>query len=259
MAKSKRFIVILMAVVLTMLSVCVVGMTACANAELSNVSITAAPTKTTYNAGEKFETAGMVVTATYADGTEKAVSNYVISPDGALTESNTSIRITYTENGVSKFATQTVIVNAGGGSIDDLGDEEGVVFQLYGEFSELLSYGIYHEIMMNFNADGTVEVWSYNYRNKRWNVDSQGTYISSGTWTKSTFLGATNISMTVGYYSSGSFMPHDESAPVASDGSLSCILIIPIGSGRSVPVSGSGDVSWADKAAFAAYCDTRAR
>jgi len=46
---------------------------------LSSIAVTTLPNKTTYNIGEPLNTAGMVVTATYSDGSREAVSGYSTS------------------------------------------------------------------------------------------------------------------------------------------------------------------------------------
>ena len=74
--------------------------------------MTTAPTNTNYTAGEKFDHAGMVVTATYSDGTTKEVTDYTFTPNAALTTNDTSIRISYTEGGVTQTTTQDITVNA---------------------------------------------------------------------------------------------------------------------------------------------------
>ena len=79
---------------------------------LSSIAVTTAPTKTIYNEGESFDSAGMVVTATYSDdSTDNVTSSCSFSPSGALSTSNTSITITYTYGGTSKTATQAITVN----------------------------------------------------------------------------------------------------------------------------------------------------
>ena len=78
---------------------------------LSSIAITTPPTKTTYNEGETFDPTGMVVTATYTDNSTEAVTGYTYSPDGALTTDDTEITISYTENDVTKTATQAITVN----------------------------------------------------------------------------------------------------------------------------------------------------
>ena len=83
---------------------------------LSSIAITTPPTKTTYTAGQSFNKAGMVVTATYSDSSTAEVTGYTVSPSGALTTSNTSVTISYTEGGVTKTATQAIAVNSSGGS-----------------------------------------------------------------------------------------------------------------------------------------------
>ncbi len=78
---------------------------------LSSIAVTTAPTKTTYNEGETFDPTGMVVTATYTDATQNAVTGYTYSPNGALTTTDTEITISYTESGVTKTTTQAITVN----------------------------------------------------------------------------------------------------------------------------------------------------
>ena len=78
--------------------------------ELSSIAITKAPVKTEYLAGDSFNKAGMIVTASYADGSSAAVSDYTISPSGALSEKDTSVTISYTEGGITKTASQAVKV-----------------------------------------------------------------------------------------------------------------------------------------------------
>lgn len=77
---------------------------------LVSIAITKAPTKTTYTVGESFNKSGMVVTATYSDGSKKVITNYTVSPSGALKTTDKKVTITYTENGVIKAAEQSITV-----------------------------------------------------------------------------------------------------------------------------------------------------
>ena len=79
---------------------------------LDSIAITTPPTKTTYTAGESFDKAGMVVTATYDDSTTAPVTSYTVSPSGALATTDTSVTVSYTEGGVTKTAAQAITVNA---------------------------------------------------------------------------------------------------------------------------------------------------
>lgn len=79
--------------------------------ELSSIAITTPPSKTAYQAGETFNPAGMVVTATYTNGATLAVGGYTY-PQTPLTDGMTSVTITYTEGGISKTATQTITVTS---------------------------------------------------------------------------------------------------------------------------------------------------
>lgn len=82
---------------------------------LQSIEITTSPTKIEYDAGEKFNPAGMVVTGTFTDenNVEKswAVTGYTYSTDD-LAEGTTSITISYTYSSVTKTANQVITVNA---------------------------------------------------------------------------------------------------------------------------------------------------
>lgn len=83
---------------------------------LDSIAVTTAPTKTKYTAGETFDPTGMVVTATYSDGTTdgttKEVTGYTFTPNAALTTNDANIIISYTEGSVTKTATQAITVKA---------------------------------------------------------------------------------------------------------------------------------------------------
>ena len=79
---------------------------------LTGISVKTAPTKVTYNEGETFDATGMVIEATYSDSTKKDVTGYTYAPTAALTTSDTTITISYTEGGVNKTCTQAITVNA---------------------------------------------------------------------------------------------------------------------------------------------------
>jgi len=84
-------------------------------AALSRISITALPTKRTFNVGESLNLAGMIVTAYYADNTYKNVTGFTASPPNgsALNTSGTfPVTITYSERGVTKSDSYTVTVGA---------------------------------------------------------------------------------------------------------------------------------------------------
>ena len=78
---------------------------------LTKIEITTPPVKTTYEYGDSFQSAGMVVTATYSDGASAAVSNYSISPTTFTSVGSQSVTISYTEHGVTKTSTTAVTVN----------------------------------------------------------------------------------------------------------------------------------------------------
>ena len=78
---------------------------------LTGLEITAPPKKTAYNAGETFDPAGMVVTATYSNGAKLENPAYTVAPSGALAVGTTTVTVTYSEGGITKTATQAISVS----------------------------------------------------------------------------------------------------------------------------------------------------
>ena len=82
---------------------------------LSSISVSTAPNKTTYTAGEYFDPTGLVITRTYSDNSSDTYtyanhsSEFEFDPDldEALTTSDTSVTITYGD----KTTTQSITVN----------------------------------------------------------------------------------------------------------------------------------------------------
>lgn len=84
---------------------------------LYSIAVTTPPNKTTYAAGDDFAPTGLVVTATFTDGTTVttatiANTSLTFTPSKALTVSVTAITISYTYNNVTKTVTQAVTVTA---------------------------------------------------------------------------------------------------------------------------------------------------
>ena len=83
---------------------------------LDNIAITTQPLNLFYAAGETFNTAGMVVRATYTNGTTATLTadEYTLSPDAGtpLTPANTKITVSYTYNGVTRTVDQPITVLA---------------------------------------------------------------------------------------------------------------------------------------------------
>ena len=89
-----------------------VAITALAVISLNSIAVTTVPTKTNYYVGELFNSAGMVVTATFSDAsTSDVTSDCVFSPNEALSSDNESITVSYTFKGVTKTTSQLITVN----------------------------------------------------------------------------------------------------------------------------------------------------
>lgn len=64
----------------------------------------------TYRAGEFFDKTGMVVVASFDDGSSKAIRGYTYTPTSALGKNNTTITVSYTKKGITKTATLTIVI-----------------------------------------------------------------------------------------------------------------------------------------------------
>lgn len=80
---------------------------------VTGISVTTAPTKTSYNTGDSFDPTGMVVTASLSTGEAenpdtwtKEITGYTVDPENNLAPANTYVTITY----ATKTATQNITV-----------------------------------------------------------------------------------------------------------------------------------------------------
>jgi hypothetical protein len=83
---------------------------------LASIAITTVPVNLLYAAGETFNPTGMVVKASYTNGTTVTLTAgaYTLSPDTSLTPADTTITVSYTEGGVTKTVGQPIRVLASG-------------------------------------------------------------------------------------------------------------------------------------------------
>lgn len=107
---------------------------------ITSIEVTQMPAKTTYIAGEKFDPAGMVVTATYANGMTRDITSYVSYHQGALSEQDSNFTISFThvlyhnqedgtamQSGVATTSPNvTITLTIGGGLLGDV-DSNGTI------------------------------------------------------------------------------------------------------------------------------------
>ena len=80
---------------------------------LKSIAVTTMPNKTKYNVGEEFDPEGMVVTATFNDGSTMTVDDYIVEPTGALANGTRSVTVSYTFGNDTKTATVPITVGTG--------------------------------------------------------------------------------------------------------------------------------------------------
>ena len=150
---------------------------------LVSISITTEPIKKAYVAGDKFDKTGMVVTATYSNGTSKMITDYTYSTT-ALTAGMTVITISYMENEIMKTAMQAITVTefvptnliatesmetirdfsiAGGSARVDLFNHNSALsFQDISQENNLVGYPINHVYAKTLNNGAFGEYFSLN-------------------------------------------------------------------------------------------------
>jgi hypothetical protein len=83
-----------------------------ADKTLSSIAITTPPAKTAYMVGESLDTAGIVVTASYSDGSRAAVRGFTVRGfDSSAAAERQTITVSYTEGSLTKTATFTVSIS----------------------------------------------------------------------------------------------------------------------------------------------------
>lgn len=98
--------------------------------EVTNISITTPPFKTSYKEGDTFDPTGMVVTATYNNGKVAVINDYNYSPNRELTTADTKVTITYTDEELTAETPITVSELSSGGAVSN---NITVKFTLYGD------------------------------------------------------------------------------------------------------------------------------
>ncbi|MHC1719282.1 MAG: MBL fold metallo-hydrolase [Clostridiaceae bacterium] len=116
---SRKFPALLMlAVLLLCLPICTVKAETPAEAdagvkEVIGIEITSAPSRTLYFEGDGFDPAGMVITASYSDGTKVEITDYTVEPAGPLSSETTKMTMAYE----GKTAEQAITVTNSNGWI----------------------------------------------------------------------------------------------------------------------------------------------
>ena len=202
---------------------------------LSSITVSTAPTKTTYTAGEHFDPAGLVITRTYSDSTSDTytysghTSEFSFSPSTStsLTTSNTSVTITYnnktcsqsiTVNPVPKTLSKIEVANAK--TSFGVGDEfsfDGIVTATFSDNStaNVTSEASFSGYDMSTSGSQTVTV-SYTYQGHTESTTYPIMVYSGGGETSQSQR--ISISKSSTYYQTGDICPTGTS----SSGSASC-------------------------------------
>ena len=195
---------------------------------LSSISVSTAPTKTTYTAGEYFDPTGLVITRTYSDSTTDTytyaghTSEFSFTPSlsTALTTSNMSVSISYG----GKSCSQVITVNAAAKTLssitisgyttsftlDDTFSFGGTVTANFSDStsSNVTSSATFSGYNMSVAGNYTVTV-SYTYSGTTRTAQYQISVVASGGGSGGTEEGSQRISASSSstYYESGDICP----------------------------------------------------
>lgn len=102
---------------------------------ISSIAVTNAPSKTSYVAGQPFDTTGMVVTATYNNGKTGVISDYTVNPSGGLTVGTNKVVVskdgkTADVNGLSVVAKVVDDLRLDNETLVNKNYDEGATFSL---------------------------------------------------------------------------------------------------------------------------------
>ena len=118
---------------------------------LESISVTTLPTKTEYYVGDKFDSAGMVVTGYYSNGTSEAITGYTVQPEVFENLGEIIVNITY-EN-----ISTSLTVN-----VEEIPSSDAVEMDPQAVSVELTEVGQTHTIDLNVTEEYTLEVSSSN-------------------------------------------------------------------------------------------------
>ncbi len=131
---------------------------------LEGIAVTKAPTKSKYYIGDKFDPAGMEVTASYSDKSTKALAagEYTLSPsvDTSLKASHKEVTVSYTEGGVTKTATTPITVTKAP-KLESITIKSGPTKNVYEEGEKFSPEGM--EVEAAYSDGSTKTVTDYTY------------------------------------------------------------------------------------------------
>lgn len=168
---------------------------------LSSITVTP-PNKTTYTVGDTFDSAGMVVTATYSDASTADVTSSVTTDFAAQVASagNKTVTVSYTEDGITETGTFNITVSAAAGSTSvtfvagtdtssstELSKGDVTITTTSGTFSRTDNYRIYANNSMTVSVPSGKNIKSIAFTiSQNTFTTTTGTYnTTSQTWTGS--------------------------------------------------------------------------
>lgn len=213
---------------------------------LTSLTIENLPNKTTYEYGDTLNTSGLAVRAHYSDGASALITGWTCTPTTlSIVTNSQTITVSYTENGITKTATFTVVVNKK--SISTIPSQSNSL--TYNGSSQTPTWNNYNSVELTLT--GTLnETTAGNYTatftptaNYRW---SDGSSSKNVTWTiakapGSASLSAATATLTGSNYSIGVAVTVTRSGTgaISATSSSSAIASTTV-SGTTITIKGDG-------------------
>ena len=130
---------------------------------LTNIEVNTPPNKLNYYSGDNFDVSGLTLKLTYSDGNTKIIdSGFTIENGSNLTHTQTSVTISYVEDGVSKSITQSITVQQiytwsrynVSLSLNQVGHSASSIWTTNIEFPSILEGGILYIESVELDEDG---------------------------------------------------------------------------------------------------------
>ena len=94
---------------------------------LTEISVESMPDKTEYEIGEGFDADGLVIKASYSDGTSASITDYSLNGFDSSSAGEKTVTVTYTESGITKTTAFNVVIQ----EIIDDGENSFSFFRIF--------------------------------------------------------------------------------------------------------------------------------
>ena len=205
-----------------------------APAVLAGITVTNPPTKTGYYVGETLDLTGMVVTATYIDGSTASVTSIVTTrpaKGATLTSADQTVTVTYSENNVSTTTSFPITVHALNATITGISIASPPTKTVYTVGENLDTTGLVVIASYDDSTTSTLASFTISPANGT-ALDTAGNVTVTVSYLTTTATFTATFEVTVNSGSSGGLVP-PVTGPSKPD--VGAAVVLPGGAGLSTP------------------------